>query len=483
MTEAGRDGGGFYGLGFTDLDEEVEVRALPVQGRIPSWLSGDLIRNGPAKWRIGEAELRHWFDGLAMLQKFGFREGEVSYANKFIESPQYLHAKEKGEIGYMEFATDPCRSIFKRLTSIFSPPDFSHNTNVNIHKVAGRFVALTETPLPMEFDPQTLETVGVLEYEDELRGMVNTPHPHTDPTTGDALNTITNFARHSSYNVFRVREGTRSREVIASLPVEEPSYMHSFGQTERYAVLAEYPLVANPLKMLLSGKSFAENLLWKPERPARFLVVDKVSGELAGSYETAPFFSFHHVNAFERDGEVFVDLLAYPDASVIDRLYIDVLRNPDREVSLTPMAELRRYRLGPANGSVAEYEVLSEEHMELPRINETRTSREYAYAYGTGHDQGKPSGYMDRLVKVDVRERTSKVWREEGCQPGEPVFVAAPDGSEEDDGLVLSVVLDTNRGDSFLLVLDAGSFEELARARTPHHVPTGFHGQYFSGDA
>ena len=44
---------------------------------------------------------------------------------------------------------------------------------------------------------------------------------------------------------------------------------------------------------------------------------------------------------------------------------------------------------------------------------------------------------------------------------------------------MLSVVLDTNAGRSFLLVLDAGSFEEMARADAPHHIPFGFHGQYF----
>jgi len=30
-------------------------------------------------------------------------------------------------------------------------------------------------------------------------------------------------------------------------------------------------------------------------------------------------------------------------------------------------------------------------------------------------------------------------------------------------------------------VLDAGDLSELARARVPHHVPFGFHGQHFGG--
>ena len=61
------------------------------------------------------------------------------------------------------------------------------------------------------------------------------------------------------------------------------------------------------------------------------------------------------------------------------------------------------------------------------------------------------------------------------------MFLSAPDSTAEDDGLVLSVVLDSRRGTSFLLVLDASSFKEVARAHVPQHIPFGFHGQFFSG--
>jgi carotenoid cleavage dioxygenase-like enzyme len=59
------------------------------------------------------------------------------------------------------------------------------------------------------------------------------------------------------------------------------------------------------------------------------------------------------------------------------------------------------------------------------------------------------------------------------------VFVRARDAREEDDGAILSVVLDAARGSSFLLVLDAASFEELGRAEAPQRIPLGFHGQFF----
>ena len=45
-------------------------------------------------------------------------------------------------------------------------------------------------------------------------------------------------------------------------------------------------------------------------------------------------------------------------------------------------------------------------------------------------------------MKVDVRDGSRSEWRAEGCYPGEPVFVREPGSEGEDDGVVLSVVLD-----------------------------------------
>jgi carotenoid cleavage dioxygenase-like enzyme len=98
----------------------------------------------------------------------------------------------------------------------------------------------------------------------------------------------------------------------------------------------------------------------------------------------------------------------------------------------------------------------------------------YAAATSQGGD------WVDQIVKIDVTDGSVRTWAEPGCYAGEPVFVERPGATGEDDGAILSVVLDAESGRSFLLVLDAGSFEEVARAEAPHHIPFGFHGQYFA---
>ena len=101
----------------------------------------------------------------------------------------------------------------------------------------------------------------------------------------------------------------------------------------------------------------------------------------------------------------------------------------------------------------------------------------YRYAYGVGTDGA--DGFPDRLVKADLTSGNSSVWHEPGTYPGEPVFVRVPDEVREDGGILLSVVLDPASGTSFLLALDAADLREIARARVPHHIPLGFHGNYF----
>ena len=466
---------GHFQVGFTTLNQEIVCDALPVRGTLPSWLAGTLLRTGPAQFEVEQHPYRHWFDGLAMLHRFSFHDGTVSYANRFLHSKTYQENREEGKITYGEFATDPCRSLFKRLVTTFTR-EVSDNGNVNINKLGEDFVALTEVPLPVVFDAQTLETAGVFDFDDKIAGQVTTAHPHYDPDLREGVNYLAHLSGKSAYHVYAIKAGGKERRLLGIIPTEELSYMHSFGMTEHYVILAEYPLMVSPLSMLFSGKPFIENYHWKPERGTCFLILDKQDGSLVGRYKSEPFFAFHHVNAFEDGDEVVVDLSAYPDPTIIGDLYLENLIGPNSRA--TSQGQLRRYRI-PLSGTISGYEVLSEEAFDLPRINYQQSNgRDYRFAYGSGRRQETPDDFMNQLVKVDVQTKETRCWFEDDCYPGEAIFVAAPNASREDEGVLLSVVLDGKKGTSFLLVLDASSFHEIARAEVPHHIPFSFHGMY-----
>jgi carotenoid cleavage dioxygenase-like enzyme len=462
--------------GFVSHTEDIERTSLPVTGDLPAWLEGTLIRNGPARFEAGPHSYRHWFDGLAMLHSFHLAAGQVHYTGRFIQSRQYARDTAAGSIHYSGFAIDPCRSLFSRVMSVFFPEETGNNTNVNVARLAGRYLALTETPLAMEFDPRTLATLGVVGYDDDLTGQVTTAHPHDDPDLHAGINLMTHFGPTTQYHLFRITATGRTR--IAALPVQQPAYMHSFGLTQRYIVLCEFSFrLPHVLKLAFRTRPFIENFVFQPQQDTVFTVVDKVSGAVVARVPADPFFAFHHVNAYEDGDRLIVDICAYEDAALIGQLYLDALRGPG---GAPQVGQLRRYSV-PLAGGRATWELLSTDSLDLPRIHYRRCNgRDYQFAYGAGGRSGTQD-FLNQLVKVDVKQRTSRTWYAPGCYPGEPVFVPAPDAAAEDDGVLLSVVLDAAAGTSFLLVLAAATMTEIARAQVPAPLPFGFHGQFFGG--
>lgn len=121
-------------------------------------------------------------------------------------------------------------------------------------------------------------------------------------------------------------------------------------------------------------------------------------------------------------------------------------------------------------------ELLQYGGLEFPQINYERyNGRPYRYFYSCGFGHV----FSDSLLKMDVHTKELKVWRYPGLFPSEPVFVASPKATEEDDGVVLSVIITPREEKStFLLVLDAKTFTELGRAEVPVNIPYGTHGVF-----
>lgn len=462
-----------YAAGLTGSNAEISAGTLDIRGSIPDWLSGSLIRNGPGAFVVGDQPLRHWFDGPAMLHKFSFHGGRVSYASKFLETDALRQSQTDGRLAYSEFATDPCRSLFKRFMTLFSryPTD---SAKVSVAHFADRFLALAETPLQIQFDAETLRSAGVFIHEDAPAGQMTTAHPHF--VDESMYNVVIRFNRVSQYRLYRTPASFQPQQV-GSVATSRPTYLHSFGLSPRYAIITEYPFTVNPLNLLLWMRPFIENYRWNRRKPTTFYVMDRHTGQLAGRYESDPFFAFHHVNAFERDGELVVDLVGYDDATIITDFYLRRLTDPAARLA---HGHLRRYRLRPGRHR-AEYESLSDETLEMPRFDDQRQSMNasYRYVYGIGVNREQPAGFYNQIVKVDAQSGTSRLWFEAGCYPGEPVFVPSPHSRAEDDGVILSVVIDARAQQAFLLCLDAATFTEIGRALLPQTPLFGFHSAFF----
>lgn len=77
----------------------------------------------------------------------------------------------------------------------------------------------------------------------------------------------------------------------------------------------------------------------------------------------------------------------------------------------------------------------------------------------------RPGFMSDSLIKIDVEGRTPKIYCPENdsiCS--EPIFVATPGARAEDDGVLLSVVMDSKIRKSSLAVIDAKEMVQIGRA-------------------
>lgn len=465
----------FFQYGINTNQQTYSMQNIPVTGKIPEWLEGNYIRNGPGMFNLNGKRVNHWFDAMGALHSFNIRNGKVDYVSRYIECESYQSAAENGTLKFSEFATDPCKSIFKKVQSYVFPtlPNMTDNPKIHVARIGERYMALGETPMQVEFDPQTLEKIGVDEIVPGAFAYKTTAHPHFEKD--HAYNLVVKFGMQSYYRIYDM---VHKKKHLASIPVAKPAYMHGFGMSERYFIIAAGPLVVVPIHLLFWKKPYIENHQWLPEEGARIWVIEKSTGKTKAVFETEAFFCFHHINAWEEGDDIVMDIDAYDDADIINKYYLKELERHDLRL---PEGKLRRYRLDLASKKVKEIVTVSDACIELPRIDydHFNMNGNYRFTYGVGLHPMHKIGFYNSIVKIDTKNGDASYWHQQDCYPGEPYFIASPESKHDADGVILSIVLDAGKERSFLLVLNATTLDEIARAEVPEPIVYGFHGEFF----
>ena len=461
-----------HALGFDNSPLERQAVALTPTAPLPGWLQGVLLRTGPALFRLGPDQLQHWFDGLAKLQRLSFAPDGVRYDSRFLQSQAYRAYGRTGRLASFEFASNPCRPCLRRGLEWLVGAPLTDNDNVNVLPLPdGNWLALSETTRPWRIGADSsLETLAPQTFHDRIDGPLTTAHPCWDRQRGELLNLVLQLGLRSSYLFTSWDLRSSHRRLVARLPVRAPAYQHSFAVTSRHLVLLESPLRVNPLVLRFSGRAYIDAYRWRADQPLRITLLDRYSGAVVRVHELDPGFHFHVVNAFERDGEVIVELPLYPDAAIVDGLRLTALDQGCR----LPASRLVRLHLPLGSGGPRQ-ELLLDDTVELPRIHPAWASRPHRFSYLAISHGGQ---FLDGLVKVDSDAGVTHRYQVEGCFPGEPLFVAQPDGDREDAGVLLVMVLDAAASRSFLAVLEATDLREISRLYLPDVVPFGFHGQF-----
>ena len=457
-------------LGRQNLLTQTNSVELPVEGNIPGWLQGTLYRVGPSWFGYNPSEASmHWFDGLSMLHGFKIDNNKVVYTNKLLETGALSTAKNEGVFAFRGFETNLYDDFIQNTISLLFLSEGAPNANVNLYRVFRKYLTLTELPPPVEFDRETLNTIGSFPYTDDLpkTNVFESAHPQYDTEEQCFYNYIVKFFPRTSYLIYKIPENSSMRIPLVEITEDKPSYMHSFSITKNYIILTEYPFKLAD-SVLFSGKPFIKNYAWDKCAKTKITIINKNCPCDIKTYFTDPFFSFHHINAYETGSNLILNIIAFKDSQIVDRLgFFPECLEPSFLLDL---------RIDLATNKVDFLKTPFKGSVDLPRINPAYNGHPYRYFYAVKFEKDR-----HLVMKWDTKKNTAFFWSQENCFAGEPVFIQNPLGSRrEDDGVILSLVLDGDKKISFLLVLDAKNLKELARVPLLFSVPFGLHGQFYN---
>jgi len=271
------------------VQQEDTFENMTVIGQVPADLNGLYVRNGPnayypPEWRY------HAYDGDGMLHAVRFKNGHVSYRNRWVQTSALQQEQAAGH------------SIWKGLKEPWNkdrpdePLKNTANTDVKYH--AGRLISMWyRSGLPYAVDPETLDTLGKADYDGAISRI--SAHSRPDEHTGELL--FFDYDLKPPYMTYGVIGPDRKLRHKIEIPLHGPGLPHDMALTEHYTILHDFPLKPDP-EALAAGRY---KVRFFEDQPSRFAVVPRYGQASEIRWFTAkPAYMLHVVNAWEEGDEV-----------------------------------------------------------------------------------------------------------------------------------------------------------------------------------
>jgi len=453
---------------YAPVHSEIAAEDLKVIGEIPQDLAGTFVRNS-SNPRFAPKGRYHWFDGDGMVHGVHIARGAASYRNRWVRTKAFLEEERAGEPLW---------------TGVSERPDFSNprgpfkdtaNTDLVFH--AGKLLALWWLGgEPYHVSVPDLETCGVASFGDRMKTI--SAHPKVDPVTGEMI--LFDYKPYPPYFTHAVVDAGGSLAHVTTVDFPGPRLQHDIAITERYSLLFDMSMMWDE-ELLAKGKI---RVRFYRDKPTRIGVLPRRgAGSEVRWFEVAPCYMYHAINAWE-EGDSIVLI-----GCRIEHPLADDPSNPRsiREVPtigfLRLEPRLHSWRLNLTTGAATE-EPLDDVLTEFPRMDNRRLGRRSRYAYSP-LIASEPTVLFDGFVKYDTDRGGSAAHRyPKGWYGGEVVFAPRAGSKEEDDGYLVTFVVEEATGRSELHVIDARDVTRapIARVLIPQRVPTGYHAWWVPRD-
>jgi len=452
---------------WTPLLEEVDATDLDViEGAIPTDIDGVYVRNteNQVQQPLGRY---HPFDGDGMVHMISFKDGHADYRNRFIRTRGFEAEQEAGQSLWGGLMDGPGVSLRPGFGAHGGLKD-SSSTDVVVHggKIVSTFYQCGEA---YWLDPETLEQGGVASWG-PLDGV--SAHTKVDEATGELL--FFNYSKHAPYMHYGVVDRHGKLTHYTPVPLPGARLPHDMAFSANYSILNDLPVFWDEelLKRGIHAVRAHDGL------PSRFAVIPRYGqAKDVRWFEARPTYILHFLNAYEDGDEVVMD--AYFQENPTPRPLADA---PDGyghmmgfldEHSFLP--RLHRYRFNLKTGETTERH-LDERTLEFGMFNQRYAGKPYRYAYST---TSKPGWFLfTGFVKHDLE--TGESWQvslPDGRYASEAPFVPRIGAQDEDDGYLVSFIIDETAGRSECVLIDCKRFEDgpVCRIALPHKISSGTH--------
>jgi len=279
---------------------------------------------------------------------------------------------------------------------------------------------------------------------------------------------------------------TKRSSVVSFRPKHGPknglSYEHSFGLGSDFAVICGHPFALNLKTLLSNAGALAAYDLDKTGNTTFYLV--NLTTKAVEEFVAPPYLIFHFANVHAEDNGDIVFAQPTWTCNAYAPFHMPTVMSTEALDRLRDNCEnqLRRFTLhrsGPKAGQASSI-VLNHGWHEFPQFNELWRGKASCFQYDVEwYHGGSPHYATMALLKYNICNGTRlAVWSVGSHYPGEPKFVPRPNSNREDDGVIISVVLDGEKQTSYLLILDAHTLKPLEEFDTGMRAPAILHGNW-----
>lgn len=449
--------------------DEITATDLKCIGEIPSDLNGVYLRNGPNP-KYQPRGRYHVFDGDGMIHAAEFRNGQVTYRNRFVRTKGLAMEDQARQAIWPGLIERPDRSLVQAWGSDQWLKD---NSNTDVVLFNGRALStFYQCGEGYVLNPITLDTESTLDFASlGVRSM--SAHSMVDENTGELL--FFDYSTQRPFMTYGVLSPDGKLKHFTPVELPGPRLPHTLAFTENYTILMDLPLFWDPELM----QRDIHKVTFYPELPSRFGILKRYGdGNTIRWFEAEPTYIYHICNAWEEDGEIVLDgcRMGTPEPPAVPA------GKPDGDYSRLLAwgnldARLHRWRFNLRTGETHE-SYRDDRYTEFPMVNGGFAGRKSRYSYNVLIDQNNTTLRMEGLVKYDLENGTATEHRFGPQQYGSESPFAPRDGSQsEDDGYVVTFVTDAAEQSSELQIFDAQHLSEgpVGRVKLPGRVPPGFH--------